>query len=197
MGKSRLLSLILAGSVLLSGCNISNLLPIKPKKTFQQKQEEKIMDCFYLACDKYESEEKGTDYWKSPSETRESGKGDCEDKAIYLWDLLKKEGIFSMFQVGLMNSNDEESCHGWVELSAKGYDYVLDPTQEKIYLRVELGENRYKSYTEGFGLGDKFFEFYKRTGIENSNIYYQERITWEKINNKLKTSTSILSTNLN
>jgi len=78
----------------------------------------------------YESDTK--DYFQTPRETKAIFQGDCEDKAIYLHELLTKRGYSPRFVAGLYD-NSELSGHAWIELNINSNRYVLDATSGNIH----------------------------------------------------------------
>lgn len=92
---------------------------------------------------KYVHEAKGEDYWQTPKETERLGTGDCEDKAFYLQDKLKKQGIESEVCFGLLVFTERESGHAWVEYKLGGRSYVVDPTNGTIFDRAEMSRMLY------------------------------------------------------
>lgn len=116
--------------------DIENIAKIKRtvKKTFERVQEIE-----------YTSDGIGTwnDYWQTPKETEKRKKGDCEDMAFYLSDLLKKEGIKNRVVLGFIDTKETYEAHAWVEYSLNGLTYVLDPTSTEIVRRKDL-KNSYE-----------------------------------------------------
>ena len=74
------------------------------------------------------------DHWQTAKETKERGKGDCEDKAIYLWSLLKEAGLESRMVIGKVNLK-RGTYHVWVEYEIDGNKYILDPSLGMIIIR--------------------------------------------------------------
>ena len=98
-----------------------------------------IFDCFNEACQiEYASDldEQGNliDYWQTPFETRTRGKGDCEDFAFYLQDLLARRGIVSNVRFGMV-SPMMPGGHAWNEIRIKGRDYIFDASNGIIVER--------------------------------------------------------------
>jgi transglutaminase superfamily protein len=67
----------------------------------------------------------GADIWQTPKETAASQKGNCVDKAVFLNDLLQKEGYDSKLAFGIVRRAEGPAGHAWVVLEEKT---ILDPT---------------------------------------------------------------------
>jgi len=68
------------------------------------------------------------DIWQSARETFLRKRGDCDDKAIFLTNILLKRNYDAYVIVG---SNDglDRINHAWVYLRLNGEEYFLDPTE--------------------------------------------------------------------
>jgi hypothetical protein len=70
------------------------------------------------------------DYWQLPDETEKRGKGDCEDKAIWLYSKLLKEGF-----------------HAWVVWYYDDAVFILDPTKQKTIRELkDFASDYYQPY---------------------------------------------------
>ena len=97
-----------------------------------------VQNCFIKACAiEYVSDDKDNDYWQCPAETAERKKGDCEDMAFYLFDLLQKKGYSSRVVMGFEN-DDHECGHALVEYTYAQEIFILDPAYKKLFKRSEL-----------------------------------------------------------
>jgi hypothetical protein len=95
---------------------------------------------------RYVADAKGNDYWQSPQETQARWSGDCEDKALWLFAELKKNGHSNVrLVVGRFRSTG--GYHVWVTMGdAQGNVWVLDPTaQKKIWKASDFGPGYYKA----------------------------------------------------
>jgi hypothetical protein len=96
---------------------------------------------------RYVADAPGRDYWQTPEETQARWAGDCEDKALWLFANLKKNGYSKVrLMVGRYRSSDR-AFHVWVTL-ADDHDQVLvlDPTaQKKIWKAQDFGAGYYKA----------------------------------------------------
>ena len=95
---------------------------------------------------RYEADAKGQDYWQTPEETQARWAGDCEDKALWLFAHLKKNGHSNVrLVVGRYRSMDR-NYHVWVTMAdGQNNVWVLDPTaQKKIWKDSDFGKGYYK-----------------------------------------------------
>lgn len=115
----------------------------------------------------------GKDYWQTPKKTKKEQEGDCEDKAIFLWDLLRKQGIKSQVIFGWVYKSDIKngSGHAWVEYEKENSTYILDPTLFIIRRRRNLG---FSNFIPSFHLNfiDQYNEFKKRSKIKGMINHY-------------------------
>lgn len=94
---------------------------------------------------RYVSDE-GKDYWQTPEETEAKGSGDCEDKSVWLYVQLRKNGYDSArLVIGRYRSIDR-GFHVWVSLLNKNGDtLILDPSKQKrIWAVTDFSEKYYK-----------------------------------------------------
>lgn len=100
----------------------------------------------------YMADVKGADYWQSPSETERLGTGDCDDKAIWLYSKLIKEGIDNIRLVLGNYKSGEFSVHMWVNWYQDGQVLILDPT-------IDNGiRSSFEYWTDYY---QPFYSFYK------------------------------------
>jgi len=117
---------------------------------------DRFMNSFHKACSiEYKAEEVPNDYWQTPKETKKLKTGDCEDKAFYLQDLLKKEGIKTREVFGMRTLSDRQ-MHSWLEYELKGKTYIVDPTFGFI------GKKDTKPMTVYVEIKHKFFDMEKK-----------------------------------
>jgi hypothetical protein len=86
------------------------------------------------------------DYWQTPTETESRWAGDCEDKAIWLYAQLKRNGYFNARLVVGRYRITDKNYHVWVSMP-DGQDgfFVLDPTaQKKIWKSSDFGDGFYQ-----------------------------------------------------
>lgn len=96
---------------------------------------------------KYQRDPKGTDYWQLPEETERRGKGDCEDKAIWLYTKLLSEGFHNIRLIIGKRREDSRMLHAWVAWYQKEKVYILDPTfQSQIWEIQQYPKGYYKPY---------------------------------------------------
>lgn len=76
----------------------------------------------------YKADVPGADNWQLPFETEKLGAGDCDDKAIWLYSKLIKEGIDNVRLVLGNYKSGEISVHMWVDWYQDGQVFILDPT---------------------------------------------------------------------
>lgn len=81
--------------------------------------------------------------WRTASETKEDGKGDCADKSIYVKYLLKKEGIESEVVGGFSCLWIPWGLHAWVEYKENGKEYLIESTYGGIYRKKDVNFGNY------------------------------------------------------
>jgi len=115
----------------------------------------------------------GVDYWQTPEETKERRKGDCEDKAFYLQDLLREKSIESEVIFGFADDRKRETIHVWVEGKREDITYVLDPCRRLMMDREKLNEHSYIPVHNNDYLKSQLKEFQERSGIKEINKHYE------------------------
>jgi len=96
---------------------------------------------------RYKADKKGADYWQLPDETERKGGGDCEDKAIWLYSRLLKDGFEDIRLVIGKVREDSLRFHSWVAWYPQGKVYVLDPTNDSEMWEIdEYPKGFYKPY---------------------------------------------------
>jgi hypothetical protein len=102
------------------------------------------------------------DYWQAPQETNARKKGDCEDKAFYLYSLLAQESHSSRVVAGSMYG-DFNCGHMWVEYETSCGTIILDPAVKKIYKKSSVIRQHprqdYVEYEESLGYVRDIREF--------------------------------------
>ncbi len=90
--------------------------------------------------------DEGKDYWQTPGETEVKGSGDCEDKAVWLYVQLKKNGYDSARLVIGRYRGIDRGFHVWVTLSSEdGNTLILDPSKQKrVWSLTDFSEKYYK-----------------------------------------------------
>jgi predicted transglutaminase-like cysteine proteinase len=86
---------------------------------------------------KYKSDGVGADYWQLPLETERLGTGDCDDKAIWLYSKLFKEGFEDIRLVLGNYRRSRSSFHMWVNWYHNGKVFILDPTDNDGIWRAD------------------------------------------------------------
>jgi hypothetical protein len=69
-----------------------------------------------------------SDHWQLPEETEDRGAGDCEDKAIWLYARLIREGVNRVRLVVGKYRVNQSAYHAWVAVYMGEKIYILDPT---------------------------------------------------------------------
>jgi hypothetical protein len=88
------------------------------------------------------------DYWQSAGETESRWAGDCEDKAIWLYTQLKKNGYHNVRLVIGRYRSIGNGFHVWVTFGEEQNEglYLLDPTaQKRLWKSVDFSEGFYKA----------------------------------------------------
>jgi len=128
-----------------------------------------------LAEIRYVADESG-DRWQAPEETIRRGAGDCEDQALLLHRLLRKDGIDSTVVFGVLDVEAAETGHAWVECELHGERYVLDPTRRMTDARADLPPTRYWPVIDQPVLAGKLREYLARTGDRGVNVIFEAAI---------------------
>ena len=113
------------------------------------------------------------DHWQTPEETVRRGKGDCEDLALYLHRLLRRQGMDSMVVFGIQDVTSAKTGHAWVECRMYGEVYVLDPTCRLLARRRALPYYRYYAVLRQPELTEKLQEYLTRTGESGVNPTFE------------------------
>jgi predicted transglutaminase-like cysteine proteinase len=85
----------------------------------------------------YKADTVGGDYWQTPYETEKLSMGDCEDKAIWLYSELIKEGFEDIRLVLGNYRRSRSSFHMWVNWYHNGKVFILDPTDNEGIWRAD------------------------------------------------------------
>jgi hypothetical protein len=94
---------------------------------------------------RYVPDKPGKDTWQTPDETDMRRAGDCEDKAVWLYAQLKKNGYSNVrLVIGRMRASSR-GFHVWVSLTnSQGQYLILDPTaQKKIWEHSSFSDGEY------------------------------------------------------
>jgi len=92
---------------------------------------------------KYKEEAAGVDNWQLPFETERLGTGDCDDKAVWLYLKLLKDGVDNVRLVLGNYKKGELSVHMWVNWYQGGEVYILDPTIDNGIRTAAQYSNKY------------------------------------------------------
>lgn len=97
---------------------------------------------------KYKADARDADIWQLPLETEKLGTGDCDDKAIWLYSKLIKEGIDNVRLVLGNYKTGEVSVHMWVDwYQDDGRVFILDPTIDN---GIRSADQYWKDYYQPF-----------------------------------------------
>ena len=90
--------------------------------------------------------EPDTDHWQTAEETSQKHSGDCEDKAIWLFNRLTKAGYSQLKLVIGKQREIDAQMHVWLTYEdSSGRIFLLDPTaQRKIWALSDLSEGWYQ-----------------------------------------------------
>jgi transglutaminase-like putative cysteine protease len=122
----------------------------------------------------YKNEKIGEDYWQRADETEELKTGDCEDQAIYLHNLLIKDGYKADIAFGKMFLGSDY-LHAWVEMKIDGIEYILDPTGGFMVRRDKIGEKWYVKLSGQRIVKNKLDDFLRRSGTDyDISMYYTD-----------------------
>ncbi len=84
----------------------------------------------------------GVGNWQLPFETERLGTGDCDDKAVWLYSKLLKDGVGNVRLVLGNYKKGELSVHMWVNWYQDGQVYILDPTVDNSIRTVTQYSNK-------------------------------------------------------
>ena len=124
----------------------------------------KVEAAYHEARDLTYVHDEDEDYWQTPVETIARGKGDCEDKAIFLHFLLRERGIDSKVVFGIQNVFRPKVGHAWVECEVDGILQVLDPTGKLLIARADLSTWEYYPVRDSPRIRAKMAEYMARDG---------------------------------
>lgn len=127
---------------------------------------------------RYVHDEDG-DYWQSPAETAARGAGDCEDKALYLHDLLRRRGVDSQVIFGIQKLARAKTAHAWVQCYIDGRLYVLDPSGRRLSARADLPKSWFYPIRNSDTVRAKLAAYLERTGDSGINSEYEAAIAVE------------------
>jgi len=127
---------------------------------------------------------KNSDYYQSPKETDSLGTGDCEDKAIYLCNLLKEKNINSVLRFGRLEKNRKNVSHFWLEIENGDTTYLVEPTAvytpgiyilDKFPIKGNVPDNLYEYSLGSIYAERKVHDYEARTG-QKLNLQFPNRI---------------------
>lgn len=130
-----------------------------------------LADAWPTACAiEYKSEPPADDHWQAPEETLLLGTGDCEDKAILLWYVIRHvhAATDARVVVGQINILFDRGAHAWVEVGTGVTTLIMDPTSEQVYFRYMLNGLTYVPIAPDI-FKPKAMAFMKATGYRNLN----------------------------
>lgn len=119
------------------------------------------------------------DSWQTPEETARRRAGDCEDLALYLHHLLRRDGLGARVVFGIRDLAKPTGGHAWVECVLDGDLYVLDPTCRLMCRRNSLPAHRYYALAGRFlaaSLREKLRDYLARTGARGVNADYEAAV---------------------
>ena len=95
---------------------------------------------------RYKSDAHGNDHWQTPEETEARWAGDCEDKAVWLFAQLKKNGYEGARLVVGRKDPSSNVLHAWVTLDdGSGNFFLLDPTAfKRVWRSTDFSDGSYK-----------------------------------------------------
>lgn len=70
------------------------------------------------------------DYWQSAAETSQKHHGDCEDKALWLYDQMAQNGYEDIHLIIGKYRPWDNSLHVWLTFQSAQETYLLDPTMQ-------------------------------------------------------------------
>ena len=95
------------------------------------------------------------EYWQLPTETMQSGRGDCEDFSILLCSLLRADG-WSQDNVHVILGEKDNAYHAWVRINWNGIQYNIEPQANGFatvigdFLALSGYEGKYRFNDEQF-----------------------------------------------
>jgi len=172
MHMHKLLILFAILAILLVGCvptdDVTTSEPADVKPLYLPVE---VIGCFVAASHiEYVPDKPGHDVWQSPRETIERQKGDCEDLAIYLQSLLKRQGVESEVILGLKNSTLKHG-HAWCEFEFDGEAIIVEPGVGGIYRRKTLPRCLYIPAVDIDVVTEKVKAYHERTGVYVNSAY--------------------------
>jgi hypothetical protein len=82
--------------------------------------------------------------WKTPAEVQTGAVADCKGKAVALYDMMHSRGAEDLRLVIGRRTATSRRTHAWLEWTAAGNSYVLDPTINWAACRADrLGNSSY------------------------------------------------------
>lgn len=138
--KNLILGTVLAATM---GCAINR--PVSTEYSIMQDWFDHASEITYTI-DRAPGEMAKRDTWQTPGQTAMRMRGDCEDRAFYLWRRLTRQGIISRPVFGYMSEESRQRglAHVWVEAEIEGRLYLLDPGRDAEIISVdEVKEGEY------------------------------------------------------
>lgn len=130
-----------------------------------------ISSCFIQVGQiRYVPDPAGTDFWQSPEQTQQLGRGDCEDLCIYLQHLLDRQGVHAEVVFGLKDRY-RKNGHAWCEMQWDGVNYVVEPRSGVFFRRDALPKSLYLRADEIDVVAKKVAAYHERTGIWVNSAY--------------------------
>lgn len=79
-----------------------------------------------------------------------AGETDCNDMAVDIWDMLKRQGIISLIATGNLKLDNEtfvQCDHAWlVILNSSGKAFALEPTNGQLYFKGDAIAEQYMHF---------------------------------------------------
>ncbi len=99
------------------------------------------------------------DLWQSPFETDRRRSGDCEDKALWLYQKMKQNGFENVRLVIGRYRPMDDLLHVWVVYEdGSGNSFLLDPAlQRRVWRESDFGSNFYRAFYAFNGIGQYRF----------------------------------------
>ena len=99
------------------------------------------------------------EHWQSPEEFMQTGKGDCEDFALWAWRKLAELGIDAEFCVGRAITGEgpmNDRQHAWVLYRVADTSFLFEPAARTADTMIRPLEEAMGDYVPHFAVNRRF-----------------------------------------